>query len=425
MTVDPAHAAATVEHDGKTYYFLRRAALKSSVPSRSAYLAGQPPREAMSPIPPGAKVEYICPMDPEVLSDHPGPCPICGMALEPRTVTAEDRPSADEELLVRRFYVSLALTLPLLVLAMGPMIPGLALAPRLRLLLFVQFALATPVVLWCGWPFFERALASVVHAAPICSRSSPWASERPTSTARRRPSSRRSSRRVSVIRAAWWTPTSSRPPPLPYWCLLGQVLEARSPQNVARRFAVCSGWSPRTAHRRPRRQRTGCAAGTGAARRRAARAAWRQGARRCAVTEGRSSVDESMISGEPIPVEKEAGGGHRRHGQRLGHAADACRARRLRHTAVQIVRLVGEAQRSRAPVQRLVDRVGRYFVPAVGGGKRADVLWSGAAWGPPPRLAQPWVNAVAVLIIACPCALGLATPMAITVGLDGGRRVVC
>ena len=423
MTVDPAHAAASAEYDGKTYYFCAVSCAEKFRADPQRYLSDQPAHEVMPPpsVPPGGKVEYICPMDPEVLSDHPGACSVCGMALEPRIVSAEDRPSDDEESLLRRFYVSLALTVPLLILAMGPMMPGWPWPHASRLLLFVQFALATPVVLWCGWMFFERAWVSVMQRSPnmftliaLGVGAAYLYSTAATFVPEIFPAGFRDA--AGIVDAYFESAAA-----ITVLVLLGQVLEARARRKTSSALRSLLGLAPSTAR----------LVGFGGKeqdlplelvqpgdvlRVRPGEKVPVDGV----VTEGRSSVDESMISGEPMPVEKETGakviggtvngsGTLLMRGERVG--ADTLLA--------QIVRLVSEAQRSRAPVQRLVDQVARYFVPAVvAASVLTFVLWAG--WGPPPRLAHALVSAVAVLIIACPCALGLATPMAITVGLGRG-----
>jgi Cu+-exporting ATPase len=372
---------------------------------------------------PTTKVEYTCPMHPQIVRDAPGSCPICGMALEPRTVTVEEGPSPELVDMSRRFWVGVALSVPVFLIAMADMLPGQPLHPYLATLNWVQLVLATPVVLWCGWPFFERAGASVVHRSPNMF----------TLIALGVGAAYVYSLAATVV--PWLFPEGFRTmggAVEPYFdtaavvtvlVLLGQVLELRARGQTSGAIRRLLGLAPRTARVvRPdgreedipvEQVRPG-----DMLRVRPGEKVPVDGV----VTEGRSAVDESMISGEPIPVEKEPGtkviagtvngtGGLLVRAERVG--SDTLLA--------QIVRLVGEAQRSRAPVERLVNQVSRYFVPGVlAVAVLAFLGWS--IWGPLPALAHGVVNAVAVLIIACPCALGLATPMAIMVGTGKGAE---
>ncbi len=379
--------------------------------------------EPMTPAFPATKTEYVCPMHPEIVRDEPGNCPICGMALEPRVVTLEEEENPELRDMKRRFWVSTALTLPVLFLAMSEMIPGQpvqhALSPRL--LTFIQFALATPVVLWGGWPFFQRGWASIVNRSPnmftliAIGTGTAWL--------------------YSVI-AAFFPgvfPASFRghggevavyfeaAAVITTLVLLGQVLELRARSQTSSAIKMLLGLAPKTARVvrsngveedipldqvRPGdllRVRPGEKVPVDGL-----------------VTEGRSSIDESMVTGEPMPVEKTTGD-KVTGGTVNGTGGFVMRAERVGSDTLlaQIVRMVGEAQRSRAPIQRLADVVSAYFVPAVVLIAIVTFLiWSFA--GPEPRLAYALVNAVAVLIIACPCALGLATPMSVMVGTGRG-----
>jgi Cu+-exporting ATPase len=423
MTVDPATAPASFEYQGQKYYFCNPSCAQRFRADPQHYLHGPPRPEVIhEPVPPpaGAKVEYICPMDPQVLSDHPGSCPVCGMALEPRLVTLEEKPSEEELLMRRRFWVGVGLGLPLLILAMGPMLPGW---PWPHLPMLIQFALATPIVLWCGWSFFERAGASVVQRSPnmfTLIALGVGAAYLYSTAATFFPDVFPEGFRAEGGMVEGYFESAAA---ITVLVLLGQVLEARARRKTSSALRSLLGLAPKTAR----------VVGPGGneqdlplelvqpgdvLRVRPGEKVPVDGL----VTEGRSSVDESMISGEPLPVEKQPGD------RVIGGTVNASGTLLMRAERVgadtllaRIVQLVSEAQRSRAPVQRLVDRVAGYFVPGVVlVSVLTFLLW---AWeGPPPRLAHALVSAVAVLIIACPCALGLATPMAITVGMGRGAK---
>ncbi|HEV2667703.1 MAG TPA: heavy metal translocating P-type ATPase [Blastocatellia bacterium] len=379
--------------------------------------------EPMRPASAATKTEYVCPMHPQIVRDEPGSCPICGMALEPRVVTLEEEENPELKDMKRRFWVSVALTLPVLFLAMSEMIPGQpiqhALSPRL--LTFIQFALATPVVLWGGWPFFERGWASIVNRSPnmftliAIGTGAAWLySVIATFLPNVFPASFRGhGGEVAVYFEAAAVITTL--------VLLGQVLELRARSRTSSAIKMLLGLAPKTARIiRPSgveedipldqvhpgdllRVRPGEKVPVDGV-----------------VIEGRSSVDESMVTGEPIPVEKTEG--DKVTGGTINVAGSfVIRAERVGADTLlaQIVRMVGEAQRSRAPIQRLADAVSAWFVPAVVGiAFITFLIWAFA--GPEPRMAYALVNAVAVLIIACPCALGLATPMSVMVGTGRG-----
>lgn len=407
MSVTPP-AAGSHAHQGQTYYFCNVGCLQRFRADPEKYLR---PGAAPEPMPAGTL--YTCPMHPEVVRDGPGSCPKCGMALEPQTVSAEEGPNPELIEMSRRFWVGLVLTLPLMIGAMADMLPG---HHALALPNWVQLLLATPVVVWCGAPFFQRAWASVVHRSPNMF----------TLIA------------LGVGAAYGYSVAATLAPDLfpdgfrmggrvmPYFetagmvtvlVLLGQVLEIRARQRTGAAIKKLLGLAPKTARLvgpDGREQDVPLELVQVGDRLRV-----RPGEKvpvDGVVLEGRGSVEESMLTGEPIPVEKVPGdaviggtvngtGGLLIRAERVGAGTLLAR----------IVQLVGEAQRSRAPVQRLADQVAGYFVPAV---MLVAVLtfvgWG--LWGPSPRLAHALVNAVAVLVIACPCALGLATPMAVMVG---------
>jgi Cu+-exporting ATPase len=441
MSVDPRKAAATSEHAGKDYYFCSAGcgAKFKATPEKflsprttqtvsSSQLVGiagaAPAMRARTGLPSASeKVEYTCPMHPEVIQEAPGACPICGMALEPLTVTETEHPNPELESMTRRFWVSAALTAPILVLAMSDIIFGFHSSKWLNLGVkdWIELFLAMPVVLWGGWPFFERGWSSIVRwklnmftliaigtgaAFGFSVVATIWPGLFPAAF-------RESDGSVAVyFEAAAFITTL---------VLLGQVLELRARSRTGSAIRALLGLQPKMARlvdadgsERDLRIKS-VQLGD--------RLRVRPGEKipvDGVVLDGASAVDESMVTGEPIPVEKIAGS--KVTGGTLNSTGSfVMRAERVgRNTLLaQIVRMVSDAQRSRAPIQRLADLASSYFVPAVVLAAAVTFgVWASA--GPAPRLAHAIVNAVAVLIIACPCALGLATPMSIMVGTGRG-----
>ena len=375
------------------------------------------------PAPSGGVVEYICPMDPEVIETQPGACRICGMALEPKVVSLEDERNPELEDMTRRFWICLGPSLLVMFLAMADMIPGLSLPQAFTgsTRNWVQWLLATPVVLWGGWPFFQRGWTSVVNRAPnmfTLIAMGTGAAYGYSTVATVAPTLLPSSFRLHDGSIAVYFEAAAI---ITVLVLLGQVLELKARSQTSSAIRSLLRLAPKTARLiKPDGQEEDVPlehiqVGH--------RLRVRPGERVPVdgmVQEGTTSVDESMITGESIPVEKTVGarvtggtingtGGIVMVAERVGR--DTMLAR--------IVQMVSEAQRSRAPIQRLADVTAAYFVPLV----VAAALITAAAWaiwGPEPKLAYALVNAVAVLIIACPCALGLATPMSIMVGTGRG-----
>ncbi len=362
-------------------------------------------------------------MHPEVIRDSPGTCPKCGMALEPRTAAGEEEENRELADMRRRFRVGVVLTAPLFVIAMGEYIPGRPLDRLLpgRALAWLELLLATPVVLWGGWPFFVRGFRSIVNKSlnmftliglgvAVAYAYSLVAALFPGMFP---PSFRDASGMVAVYFEAAGVIVTL--------VLLGQVLELKARSRTGAAIKALLGLAPRTARR----------IGEDGAEEDVSLDRIRPGDRLRVrpgekvpvdgvVLDGRSSVDESMVTGEPIPVEKAAG--DKVVGATVnGTGAFVMRAERVGAETLlaRIVRMVAEAQRSRAPIQKLADVVAGYFVPVVVA-VAVITFAAWAAWGPEPRMARALINAVAVLIIACPCALGLATPMSIMVATGKG-----
>jgi Cu+-exporting ATPase len=370
---------------------------------------------------PATRVEYTCPMHPEIVRDAPGACPICGMALEPRTVDVEEGPNPELVDMTRRFWIAALLGLPVFVFAMGDMVLGMGLGGRvdMRVTNWIGLICATPVVLWAGWPFFERGWASIVNrhtnmftlialgvgAAYLFSVAATVS-----------PQAFPEGFRVHGVVETYFDTAVV----ITVLVLLGQVLELRARGRTSAAIRQLLGLAPKTA----RVIRDGDERDVPISEVRIGDVLRVRPGEKIpvdgVVIEGRSAVDESMVSGEPMPVEKE--GGSRVTGATInGTGSLTMKAERVGADTLlaQIVRMVSDAQRTRAPIQRLADQIAGYFVPAVVAVSiLAFVAWS--IWGPEPRLALALLSAVAVLIIACPCALGLATPMAIMVGTGRG-----
>jgi Cu+-exporting ATPase len=459
MTVDPSEAAGSAVHEGQTYYFCHPSCLErftdkpsdflnkdasdeapsaAAVPGARSYVCPMDPEIRESS--PGAcpicgmalepdlsdpaalmKVEYTCPMHPDVVRDAPGACPICGMALEPRMAALDEAPNPELVDMTRRFWLALVLGLPVFLLSMADMVLGGSLTRYLdmRTANWIGLAFGTPVVVWAGWPFFVRAWRSVINRSPnmftliglgvgaaygYSAVGVVWPNLFPDGF-----------RVHGVVQTYFDTAVV-----ITALVLLGQVLELRARAQTSSALKRLLGLAPRTARvLRDGVEKDVPIVDVGVAdvcRVRPGEKIPVDGI----VLEGHTAIDESMVTGEPIPVEKTVGdrvtGGTINGGGTLLFRAERVGASTL---LAQIVRMVGEAQRSRAPIQRLADQTAAWFVPAV-------VLVAGIAFlawafvGPDPRLAHALVSAVSVLIVACPCALGLATPMAIMVGAGRG-----
>ena len=420
MKVDPAISKHRHEHDHRLFYFCSARCKTKFAADPKVFLK---PAAANTPAPAPKGTIFTCPMHPQIRQEGPGSCPICGMALEPLDITADAGPNVELIDMTRRFWVGLVLALPVVVLEMGGHIPALGLHNLIppHLSNWVQFALTTPVVLWAGLPFLERAWASVVHrslnmfslialgtgAAYLYSLVATFASGVFPAGFRGMDGT------VAVYFEAAAVIT--------VLVLLGQVLELRAREQTGGAIRALLNLAPKTARRLKLggddedipleqvqlgdklRVRPGDGVPVDGE-----------------VLEGKSSVDESMVTGESMPAAKQAGdkliGGTVNGTGALVMRADKIGADTM---LARIVAMVAEAQRSRAPIQRMADTVSGYFVPAViAVAVLAFMAW--AVWGPAPALAYGLIAAVSVLIIACPCALGLATPMSIMVGVGKG-----
>ena len=422
MTIAAEEAVATVDHEGRTYHFCAEGCARRFREDPRAFLAPSGSGKATAPAP--AAGEYTCPMHPEVRQIGPGTCPICGMALEPRTASVEEEnPELSE--MTRRLWISTALTAPLLAFMVADMRPGrpghgvLASAAGA----WLQLALATLVVLWGGWPFFTRGWRSILNRhlnmftlIALGTGTAYLYSVVATLGPGLFPASFRGHGGAIAL---YFEPAAV----IVTLVLLGQVLELRARAQTSSAIRALLGLAPPTARRlRPDGSEEEIPLGEV---RPGDRLRVRPGEKvpvDGAVVEGGSAVDESMVTGEPMPVDKEKGAAVT-GGTVNTTGSFVMEARRVGSDTLlaRIVRAVGEAQRSRAPIQRLADTVSGWFVPAVIVVAAATfVIWS--RLGPEPRLAHGLVNAVAVLIIACPCALGLATPMAVMVGTGRGAQ---
>jgi P-type Cu+ transporter len=440
MLVVPEKAAGKVEHAGKNYYFCSKGCAErfSRKPEKFLAVPGTGGKQS-SPLPAERdaidhsqavkshaatlekKFRYTCPMHPEIVQVGPGSCPICGMALEPMDAFAEVAADPEYDSMRRRFWVSAALSLSVLLVAMFGDVLKLPLSPVARN--WLEFVLATPVVLWGGWPFFQRFWASLIHRSPnmftligLGTGAAYLESVAATLFPQVFPASFRDLHgAVSIYFEAAAVITT--------FVLLGQVLELRARQQTSSAIRSLLNLAPKQAH----------LLAPDGTEKDVALDLVKQGDRLRvrpgesvpvdgAVLEGASAVDESMVTGEPLPVEKSTGdkvtgGTLNSSGTFLMHAERVGKETFL----AQIVKLVSEAQRSRAPIERLADRVAAYFVPAVI--VAAVLAFAGwALFGPEPRFAHALIAAVAVLIIACPCALGLATPISIMVAVGRGAH---
>ena len=427
MTVQPATAAGSYEYQGKTYFFCATSCLAKFRADPIHYLT--PPEQRaprIMPVSSGGVVEYICPMDPEVLETQPGACRICGMALEPKVVSLGEERNPELEDMNRRFWICLGPSLLIVLLAMAEMVPGLAFPQAFTgsARNWVQWLLATPVVLWGGWPFFQRGWSSVVNRAPnmfTLIAMGTGAAYGYSTVATVAPTLLPSSFRLHDGSIAVYFEAAAI---ITVLVLLGQVLELKARSQTSSAIRSLLRLVPKTARliKPDGREEDVPLEHIQVGHRLRVRPGERVPVDGM-VQEGATSVDESMITGESIPIEKTMGdrvtggtingtGGIVMVAERVGR--DTMLAR--------IVQMVSEAQRSRAPIQRLADVTSAYFVPlVVAAALITAVAW--AIWGPEPKLAYALVNAVAVLIIACPCALGLATPMSIMVGTGRGATV--
>jgi len=432
MTVKTDAAAGSIEFEGRTYFFCSRHCVERFRAEPSLFLTPQPQpltkigihRERVTPSQTGAR-EYTCPMHPQIVRGRPGSCPICGMALEPRAITTTEEENPELTDMTRRFWVSVFLTLPVFLMGMNDLLPGRPFErlATLDVLGWIQLVLATPVVLWCGWPFFVRAWQSLINRSPnmftliglgvavsyvysVIAKSIPGVF----------PESFKEHGVVPVYFEAAAVITTL--------VLLGQVLELKARSRTGAAIRALLDLAPKTARliRIDGNEEDVALEVVQVGDRLRVRPGEKipvDGE----VISGASFVDESMVTGEPIAIEKHEGdvvigatvnttGSFVMRAERVGSETMLAR----------IVQMVADAQRSRAPIQRLADVVASYFVPAVIVAAIVTFLaW--AFFGPEPRLAYALINTVAVLIIACPCALGLATPMSVMVAMGKGASV--
>nr|WP_289073049.1 heavy metal translocating P-type ATPase [uncultured Halomonas sp.] len=420
MDVDPHTSRHRANHAGKTWYFCSEKCQEKFIAKPDAYL--EPSKQSQASVPSGSI--YTCPMHPEVRREGPGDCPICGMALEPETVSADTGPSDELKDMTRRFWIGLVLTLPVFALEMGGHVFGLMHFISQQTSNWIQLLLATPVVVWAGWPFFVRGWRSLVHRSlnmftliAIGTGTALLYSLLATLTPGIFPDAfRQADGSVAVYFEAAAV--------IVVLVLLGQVLELRAREKTSGAIRALLDLAPATARRLDDqgneedisldqvqvgdrlRVRPGDKVPLDGE-----------------VMEGRSNVDESMVTGEPLAVKKEVGDGVI-GGSINGQGSFVMRADKVGQDTMlsQIVQMVASAQRSRAPIQGLADKVASIFVPVVILiAVVAFIAWS--LWGPSPPMAFGLIAAVSVLIIACPCALGLATPMSIMVGVGRGAQL--
>ncbi len=420
MEVKAEDAAGSYEYQGQQYYFCNESCLEQFQDNPKNFLS--PTSERSSPLGDPRSI-YTCPMDPEVRQIGPGACPKCGMALEPLTVTRDEETNPELHLMALRFGICAVLTAPLLVMAMSAMAGSAAFANFLtpRRASWIEMLLATPVVLWGGWPFFQRGWKSLVNRSlnmftliAMGTGTAYFYSVLAISAPKIFPQSfRLANGEVPIYFEAAAAITTL--------VLLGQVLELRARSRTSSALKALLGLAPKTARRlRPEGGEEDVPLDQIKA---GERLRVRPGEKIPAdgsIIEGASTVDESMVTGEAIPVEKRVDD-RVTGGTVNGTGGFVMRAERVGSETLlaQIVAMVAAAQRTRAPIQRLADVVASYFVPAVVGAAVVTfALWS--IYGPQPRLVYALISAVAVLIIACPCALGLATPMSIMIGTGRG-----
>ena len=427
MTVDPKKASGKSDYRGRTYYFCspRCAERFAKEPEKFLAAPGTAGMEQSVPTKTAPEtrqvIRYTCPMDPEIIQIGPGTCPKCGMALEPMDIVAEEQSDPEYDSMRKRLWGSATLSVPLLTIAMFGEMLGLRLSPGVKNVL--ELLLATPVVVWCGWPFYQRFWNSLVHRSPnmftligLGTGAAYLYSLAATMFPEIFPASFRDMHgQVAVYFEAAAVIITL--------VLLGQVLELRARQRTSNAIRELLHLAPQSAHLvegGDERDVPLTQVSPGNLLR------VRPGERVPVdgkITEGSSTLDESMVTGEPLPVEKTVADAVT-GGTLNSNGSFVMRAERVGNETLlaQIVKLVSEAQRSRAPMQRLADKVAGYFVPSVVlAALLAFLGWS--IWGPQPRLAHALVAAVAVLIIACPCALGLATPMSILVAVGRGASV--
>jgi Cu+-exporting ATPase len=423
MEIEERDSVGTVERNGVTYYFCAESCLERFTENPDEFLNPlSAPPSVVGSAAAGARIEYTCPMDPQIIRDEPGACPICGMALEPRVITLADGPNPELVSMTRRLWLSAVLALPVFALTMIDMARAGALSMTHGVLLnWIGLVSATPVVFWAGRPFFERAWISFVNRSPnmftliALGISAAYGYSVIATLA---PGVFPQSLQMHGVVPTYFDTCVV----ITTLVLLGQVLELRARHQTGTAIRELLQLAPKTA----RVVRDGVEQDVALEDVRVGDLCRVRPGEKIpvdgVVLDGRTAVDEALVTGEPLPAEKEPGsrvtGGTLNSTGSIVFKADRIGSETL---LSQIVRMVGEAQRTRAPIQRLADRISAWFVPAVVLiAIAAFVVWLAA--GPEPKVAHALVSAVAVLIIACPCALGLATPMAIMVGTGRGAK---